>query len=688
MVKNTLILKETELTKLIKATAENIIKEQELDSDGYPILMEPGGGSTPSIKYQIDYHNKNAKWANKDIWEFGKYWFVKCAPITQITNSHEEQMFCTGKMGRESLNFFNSNRRSIAAIFTDLNREINYWLVEYMEAMPYTSKENTAKLNRVVLEADLDDTNLSMDLAAINGFTLRDIANIWGAGKEKKERPDGSYKYYEKSGLYKLNLSEGRLWTNAPNNEFKDYHYRIIRHICNKMFSGEKLTKNEFKILSGKDGFLSNGRYKERIIKCMEDRMPELGADGEDGWFDYHIVLAGIEILFYIVGLVGAAFSWTGFGVPVAAIGMWASLVVGLVDSLSYVYIDDEPDYFLAGLSACFLVMPAAKLGLKPISKITGIISKNVGKVTGNVSIKALSSSFKTLTRTQKMFLKNFFDSHPLIVTGAKAAVKTIDEAIKAHKLAIKSLRELYGFGFLIRQIEWVIKNVFKMAKFCCKLILSLATIVTAYDPATTSGVIRFLGTKFEMDGFNGVADFLQNLADNNIGGFYLYKKLLSATGSIKGVITTTHMDCNGYYEWLKVREAFKLESPTEWSEDEDDDVSVEDALWKAWQAGWRPGYDEYFIGTKITSENKEQLSLELALRLWDELAQIKSYRNEFIVDEWYGPEQWEDIEPLLDCNTFLKEYFNEDGQGVSPFQTTLATIMEFLKEKGVNIYD
>ena len=29
MVKNTLILKETELTKLIKATAENIIKEQE-----------------------------------------------------------------------------------------------------------------------------------------------------------------------------------------------------------------------------------------------------------------------------------------------------------------------------------------------------------------------------------------------------------------------------------------------------------------------------------------------------------------------------------------------------------------------------------------------------------------------------------------------------------------------------------
>ena len=203
-------------------------------------------------------------------------------------------------MDYDSLNFFNSHRTEVAAIFGELNREIDHWLEKYLDAMPYTSAEDTDALNRVVLESDLDGTNLQFNIAANHRLTLKDIAKIWGASRNK----DGG----SIPGSYKLKLSEGRLWQHAPNGIFKTEHYRIIRHICNKLLGTgkEKLSTYEYKILAGKDSALSSGRYKDAISDCISDAMPELEGEGW-GW-DYHMTLAVIEIVFYIVGIIGAAF--------------------------------------------------------------------------------------------------------------------------------------------------------------------------------------------------------------------------------------------------------------------------------------------------------------------------------------------------------------------------------------------
>ena len=97
------------------------------------------------------------------------------------------------------------------------------------------------------------------------------------------------------------------------------------------------------------------------------------------------------------------------------------------------------------------------------------------------------------------------------------------------------------------------------------------------------------------MDSFDGVADFLDKISDAGYSGFNVYKKLLNATGSVKGVITTTRMDCLSRYKWKKVLIAYRKESGVA---DYIDSSQVEEDLWKAWQDGWRPGLDEYFLMT------------------------------------------------------------------------------------------
>lgn len=131
MVKNTLIVKETELVDLITTTATNIIREQDIDW--------PDPTSLVSIKDQIAQTGE--KVAMQDVFTFAQYWYRECAPYhNYIKDDHTTNCYLY-KMSQQSRDYYNRNANAVASIFAELNKEVWWYLQEYIEAMPYTSRE-------------------------------------------------------------------------------------------------------------------------------------------------------------------------------------------------------------------------------------------------------------------------------------------------------------------------------------------------------------------------------------------------------------------------------------------------------------------------------------------------------------------------------------------------------------------
>ena len=126
------------------------------------------------------------------------------------------------------------------------------------------------------------------------------------------------------------------------------------------------------------------GRMHGLVMDCLEEQ------EGLSTSYDYHLVLDIISIVFYVIGGVGTAFAWTGFGAYVAAVSFYLAMVIEFGNGLSYILVDDEPDYFMAGLTWCFMLMPVMQLAKAPVKVVT----------------KSLSTAFKTggLTSLTKTF--------------------------------------------------------------------------------------------------------------------------------------------------------------------------------------------------------------------------------------------------------------------------------------------
>tara|TARA_R110001592_G_scaffold322107_1_gene600979 strand:- start:901 stop:2109 length:1209 start_codon:yes stop_codon:yes gene_type:complete len=398
-------------------------------------------------------------------------------------------------------------------------------------------------------------------------------------------------------------------------------------------------------------------------MDCLEEQ------EGLSTGMDYHLVLDIIAVLFYIVGGLGTAFAWTGFGAAVAAASFSIALVLEFGNGLSYILVDDEPDYFLAGLTWCFMLMPVLQLAKGPVKGITKSLSTAFRK--GGLS--SLTNSFYKLTTAQKILLQDLLTNFPGLEKAAKEGLTKINKAIKSFDNLIDDIGGYWGTGWVVKQLKWIKKYIFTPIKFGCTMLIQVVVVLTAYDPSMVGGAFKFLGDKFNSDNFTSFGDFLNKLATNNIGGYSIMKSLLRKFGDAKGVITTTKVACNSEeYEWLQVKEAYKKQ------QDIDADLAdskLEDMIWKDWQKGWRPNYSQYWDSDGKNHLNRGQIKDELALRILDDYKQILNYKKEVI--EMEGEEEWANIVKYLECGTFIKEYSQDNDD----FTLVLMIIEDLLED-------
>tara|TARA_R100001377_G_scaffold56761_2_gene33790 strand:- start:2875 stop:4437 length:1563 start_codon:yes stop_codon:yes gene_type:complete len=434
--------------------------------------------------------------------------------------------------------------------------------------------------------------------------------------------------------------------------------------ICDKFLTGKKLTDSEV----GK--FQRDGYIKELVMDCLEESEQDL----DDNWFDYHFVLDIISILLYVIGGIGSALSWTGAGAVIAAVAFWLALVIEFGNGLSYILVDDEPNYFLAGMTWCFMAMPVFQLAKGPIKGITKSLSTSF-RIGG---LSSLTKSFQKLSTAKKLILQNFLKEFPGLELAAKTGLKKVNKAIKEIDKGINVIKNYWGMGWTIRQLKWIVSFILKPIKFGCTLITQIAVVLAAYDPAMVGGVFNFLGNKFNSDNFSSFGDFLNQLSADNIGGYSLFKELLRKFGDPKGVITTTKMNCGEEYQWLQVKKAFYKESPDNF--EGLSDPTLEESIWENWKKGWRPGYNLYWDSEDITNtknalSNRRDIQVEMALRTLDSYSLILNYKNEVIEIE--GKEEWANIVKWLECSKFIEgdTHYNDD------FQLTLHVIEDLLEE-------
>ena len=646
MVKKTLTLKESELAELITITATNIVREQ--DDMYYPDPNQPIITDRDSPAYH-DKENKSfrdleQKTVTSDVYQFTLYWYFRCNKVKKIFNNTTEAIDCTQSlMNKNSRDYYHRYKTQVALLWGELDKEVTYILSDWIGSMPYTS----------------EDTKYQYKTINVGDDTL-------GIGVTKTV-----YEIVEKFGWKIWEPATGMAMGPLDQKPYAYGHWKIIYHICNKISTGTKLTPYEYKILGGEDYGLSGGRYKDKIIDCLEDN----GAELSDSWFDYHIVLDLIAIILYIIGAIGTASSWTGVGAIIAAVALPLAMIIEFGNGLSYILVDDEPNYFLAGLTWCFMALPVFQLAKGPIKGITKTLSTAFKK--GGLTL--LTKTFKSLSKADKIIFKNFMEEFPGLKSAAKTGASAVTSAVKKIDAGIKAINGYWGTAWLVRQLQWIKSYILKPIKFGCTMLLQMAVILTAWDPASTGGVFRFLGTKFGADSFDSFADYLDQLSKDGIGGYSLFKMLLREYGSPKGVITTTKMNCNGEeYQWLAVANTYKNESPTEHYAEGD----LEEAIWTAWKKGWRPGYGPYWDTQTMaqTHLNRKEIKDELALRILDEYTTILNHKSEVLEHEFGGKEEWANIVKDLECSRFIEEYEKEN----SDFELTLTIINDIKEDLGI----
>tara|TARA_R110002020_G_scaffold455_4_gene2328 strand:+ start:1429 stop:2994 length:1566 start_codon:yes stop_codon:yes gene_type:complete len=443
------------------------------------------------------------------------------------------------------------------------------------------------------------------------------------------------------------------------------YNREIADTICNKFKTGEKLTDSEL------SQFKMKGYVHELVMDCLEE------GEGLDSWMDYHMVLDIISVVLYVIGGIGTAFAWTGAGAVIAAVSFYLAIVVEFGNGLSYILVDDEPDYFMAGLTWCFMLMPVMQLAKAPVK----VVTKSLSTAFKTGGLTSLTKTFYNLTTAQKVLLQDLVSNFPKLKQAAKAGITKVDKTIKSFDNFIATMKGYWGTGWAIKQLQWIKKYILKPIKFGCTMLTQMAVILTAYDPSMVGGAFKFLGDKFDSDRFTSFGDYLNQLATNNISGYSVMKSLVREFGDAKGVITTTKIACNSEeYQWLQVKEAYKKQKTAsgifgKLSQMGYSDSEWESMIWEDWQKGWRPNYSQYWDSDKTNHLNRGQIKDELALRILDNYKPILNYEKKVI--EMEGQEEWANIVKYLECSTFIKEYSQDNDD----FTLTLMIIEDLLED-------
>ncbi len=333
-----------------------------------------------------------------------------------------------------------------------------------------------------------------------------------------------------------------------------------------------------------------------RLQKEIDDRKKYAGIkykkgidaakSGDDAWYmDKHLWADILAAVLYIAGAVTSA---AGVGVLLLA----AAIVVDLVNAYWYY---EEEDYFMAGLTASFILIPGVTLayvkglpGFKQGLKSIASVANKIFSMGGDVSLKQIT---RKLGKETTEAIAKTLRKYPKILTTAKAGVKEIDKLIKAFDKLIKWLKG-YNKGwtdylvpdYLVTAIKFM-RKVMKVLKATLILVVSVFTEMSLYDPSFAAGIL-------DLTGFSSGADWLKTKPKY---GLSLWNATLQKMGNKKGVMTTTPYNCRGtVYTWDEIVDTFKVDYPNR-------DSQSERRIWEKWtEDNWRPRpYDEMSVAAE-----------------------------------------------------------------------------------------
>ena len=419
-----------------------------------------------------------------------------------------------------------------------------------------------------------------------------------------------------------------------------------VKLICDKILTGKDLTDDETEYLE------FGGPWSGQIIKCLGENQPEL-----NDAYGYHTVLMIIAVVLYVISAIGTIMAWTGIGAVIAKVALVLATIVEFADGLGYL-LDDEPDYFMAGLTWVFMIVyPAAQAGKNVFKPITSKVSKIMSQA-AKVGFKGVDAAFGKLTRAEKLIMRQLFKDYPKLKSGLSLATKKLNQEIKVVQELIKFLRGKPGMEWVVRQLNWIIKNILKRILVGLKLIANIIIMLSAWDPQLAAGGFTWLGQKTGWDTFGSLASLFDKWAKSGIHGQSAYKHLLDAYGTPRAVITTTPKDCSmETYSWLDTRIKYKKEFNENIDITKDSDELI-DGIWEEWQKGWRPGIEKKDIDCIEC--------LEFALFTYQTYYNLLDGNEKILYSLGFTEEDisawWK---PLESCEAFLRaiEKENEDLQ-------------------------
>lgn len=281
----------------------------------------------------------------------------------------------------------------------------------------------------------------------------------------------------------------------------------------------------------------------DEYVKSNYTSEYRLAKDNEDSFWDYHLVLDIIAVILYIAGALTVQFYGLGLVLELLAI------FVELGNAWSYVAIDEDPDYFMAGLTASFTIFPAGNLIMKTVFK---------------PFTKSMSKMFKAFMAGTKVNIQNMIRylgrgtvsmlSSAIRKSGALKYVKKLPGWIDEAMSGIKSFRSWANDSWfcvlcwLDGPLTWIVDKFLKVLKRAVSLFVQVITEMSLYDPLVTKDILIFLGEKIGLGEVSTTfGEWLEKESPfRNKILLKAWNNLLEETGSIEGAIETTVWDCGG----------------------------------------------------------------------------------------------------------------------------------------------
>ena len=405
----------------------------------------------------------------------------------------------------------------------------------------------------------------------------------------------------------------------------------------------------------------------------------------------HHGINQSLAILLYGAG---ALFCFFGKTPQTKTLCVELEVLALLIEMIDFQQYMEEDDYYNAGLVAAFVWFPIGRLSVKGLKTLfPKVFQKAVNKF-----IKAKdtpSALFDYLIRTQgQKFvgkLAQVIKKYPGLIKSLESAKKKVMDTWKGLYKVIKNppwwLPNKMVKG-LTNVILYILKPLYKTIKF---LIVILGSI-SAYDPAIIAPLFGWAGRKWDITLFTNVEDWLEGLAEDDIGAVHIWNKALSVAGSVPGVVTTTRIDCDlDFYTWDDVVEAFK-KHPAHLHQirthgKKKDGINLT-SLWEEWQKGWRPDIEIDFMDFSAATDAaldkklKEKIKQTYKLSLWSDMKKLEQHKDWFL-EGGLEVEEWEDFaDALKTCKDWLKFIKTERSKELVPLIMTMSDSPNFPGDK------